>query len=268
MSYPFRRILSPVDFDENSLAALEVATRIARDNDGTVLLFHVVPMVIAPTGMPVYVDIYKDREEMARERLQDIAEKFLRNVKHELRTHVGQPVGAIIRTAKREAVDLIVMAPHCRRGVSRLMLGSVAETVLREAPCPVLCVPRGEADKSLVARWMSPGPVSVTLDEKLSTVKERMEEGDFRCAPVVDKGRLVGIVTDRDVRRYAGRLDEIDVRTAMTKDPVTVAPATPMHEAARMLSEQKIDSMPVMEDGRLEGILTTSDVLRAFVEND
>jgi nucleotide-binding universal stress UspA family protein len=54
MSFPFRRILCPVDFDDNSLAALEVAAQIARQNDGTVLLFHVVPMMIAPTAMPVW----------------------------------------------------------------------------------------------------------------------------------------------------------------------------------------------------------------------
>ena len=71
MSYPFRRILSPIDFDNNSLAALDVAAQIARDNDGTVLLLHVVPMVVAPTGMPIYVDIYKGQEEAAREKLKE-----------------------------------------------------------------------------------------------------------------------------------------------------------------------------------------------------
>ena len=77
MSFPFRRILSPVDFDDNSLAALEVAAQLARQNDGTVLPFHVVPMVVAPTGMPVYVDIYKGQEELAKEKLRQIAAKRL-----------------------------------------------------------------------------------------------------------------------------------------------------------------------------------------------
>ena len=53
MSYPFRRVLCPVDFDDSSMAALEVGAQIARQNDGSVLLFHVVPMIISPTGMPV-----------------------------------------------------------------------------------------------------------------------------------------------------------------------------------------------------------------------
>jgi nucleotide-binding universal stress UspA family protein len=268
MSFPFRRILSPVDFDDNSLAALEVAAQMARQDDGTVLLFHVVPMVIAPTGMPVYVDIYKGQEELAKEKLRQIAAKRLHGIKYELLTHVGEPAGAIIRTAKRSAVDVIVMATHGRRGFSRVMLGSIAEMVLREAPCPVLCVRRGEPDKNLVARWMSSSPVTATPDEKLSTIMTRMQEGNFRCAPVVDDGRLVGIITNRDIRGHMGRLSQVEVKFAMTENPVTVAPTTPLHEAARLLFERKIDALPVLEDGQLVGVMTTSDVLRAFLEQD
>jgi nucleotide-binding universal stress UspA family protein len=133
MSFPFRRILSPIDFDDNSLAALEVAAQMARQEDRTGLLFHVVPMVVAPTGMPVCVDIYKDQEELAKEKLRQIAAKRLPGIKYELLTHIGEPASAIIRTAKRSAVDVIVMATHGRRGFSRVMLGRIAEMVLREA---------------------------------------------------------------------------------------------------------------------------------------
>ena len=136
MSFPFRRILSPVDFDDNSLAALEVAAQMARQDDGTVLLFHVVPMVVAPTGMPVYVDIYKGQEELAKEKLRQIAAKRLHGIKYELLTHLGEPAAAIIRTAKRSAVDVIVMATHGRRGFSRVMLGSIAEWFFVRPPVP------------------------------------------------------------------------------------------------------------------------------------
>jgi universal stress protein A len=268
MSFPFRRILSPVDFDDNSLAALEVAAQIARQNDATVLLFHVVPMVIPPAGMPVYVDIYKDQEGTVKEKLRQIAAKRLQGIKYELRTHVGEPAGAIIRTAKRSAADVVVMGTHGRRGFARVMLGSIAEMVLREAPCPVLCVRRGEPDKNLVARWMSSSPVTATPDEKLSTIQARMHEGSFRCAPVLDKGRLVGIVTDRDVRSHTGRINEVEAKDAMTENPVTVEPTTPLHDAARILFERKIDALPVLEDGQLVGVMTTSDILRAFLEED
>ena len=103
MSYPFRRILSPIDFDDNSLAALDVAAQIARDNDGMVLLLHVVPMIIAPTGMPIYVDIYKGQEEAAGKKLKEIAAKRLRGVRHELLTHMGEPAGSVLRAARDQA---------------------------------------------------------------------------------------------------------------------------------------------------------------------
>ena len=54
----------------------------------------------------------------------------------------------------------------------------------------------------------------------------------------------------------------------MTENPVTVAPTTPLHEAARLLFERKIDALPVLEDGQLLGVMTTSDILRAFLEED
>jgi nucleotide-binding universal stress UspA family protein len=268
MPFPFRRILSPVDFDDSSLAALDVAARIAHQNGGTILLLHVVPMVIPPTGMPLYVDIYQGQEEAAREKLREIASQRLPGIKSEQLTYMGDPAGGILRMAKRNAADLIVMATHGRRGFSRVMLGSVAEMVLRAAPCPVLCIRRGEADKHLVARWMSSNPVTTTPDEKLSTVQARMQEGNFRCAPVIEKGRLAGLVSDHDLHKYSSSLERTEVRTAMGKDPVTVAPTTPLHDAARILFERKIDGLPVLEDGQLVGVITTSDVLRAFLEED
>jgi len=268
MSYPFRRILSPIDFDDNSLAALEVAAQIARDNEGMVLLLHVVPMVVAPTGMPIYVDLYKGQEEAAREKLKEIAAKRLHGVKHELLTHMGEPAGAILSTARHHAADLIVMATHGRRGFSRVLLGSIAEMVLRNAPCPVLCARRGEADKSVVARWMSPSPVTVVPGEKLAGVIARMQQGNFRSAPVVENGRLVGLVTDRDIRGQMGRVDTTEVRVAMSENPPTVTPTTPLQEAARVLFEHKLDALPVVENGTLVGVLTNSDILRAFLDED
>ncbi|MBV8135310.1 MAG: universal stress protein [Deltaproteobacteria bacterium] len=268
MSYPFRRILSPIDFDDDSLAALDVAAQIARDNDGMVLLLHAVPVVVPPTGGAIYVDMYKGQEEAAREKLRELAVKGLRGVKHELLTQMGEPSGAIMSAATRHAADLIVMATHGRRGLSRVVLGSVAEMVLRNAPCPVLCVRRGDADKNLVARWMSPSPVTVAPGEKVAAVIMRMQQGNFRSAPVVENGRLVGLITDRDIRGQMGRVDTTEARVAMSESPPTVTPATPVQDAARVLFEQKLDALPVVENGRLVGVITNSDILRAFLDQD
>jgi nucleotide-binding universal stress UspA family protein/predicted transcriptional regulator len=266
MAFPFRRILSPIDFDESSMTALDNAVQLARQNDGTIFLMHVVPMIIPPTGMPIYVDLYKGQEETAREKLKDIAHRRLAGIKYELLTRIGEPAATILKGAKKLGCDVIVMATHGRRGFSRVFLGSVAEIVVREAPCPVLTVHQGEPDKHVVARWMTTSPVTATPDEKLGTVRAKMREGGFRTVPVLREGKLVGVVSDRDLRNHTGYEDHTEVKKAMTTELVTVLPTTPVAEAARLLHERKVGGLPVVEDGNLVGMITTSDVLRAFVE--
>jgi acetoin utilization protein AcuB len=128
--------------------------------------------------------------------------------------------------------------------------------------------PAREPDKNLVGRWMSPSPVIASPDEKLSTVESRMYDSNFRSAPVVDSGNLVGIVTEHDIRSHSGYLETTEVKVAMSKDVVTVTPATPLHEAARLFSERKMDHLPVLEDAQLVGVISTSDILRAFLDED
>ena len=122
MAYPFRRILCPVDFDDNSMQALDTAADFARESDGTVFVLHVVPMILAPTGMPIYVDLYKGQEETARAKLLEIAHKRLDGLKYEVLTHTGEPAGAILNAEKKTSADVIVMATHGRRGFKRFFL--------------------------------------------------------------------------------------------------------------------------------------------------
>src|SRR3970282_2403883 len=79
-------------------------------------------------------------------------------------------------------------------------------------------------------------------------------------------GQLVGIITDRDTREHAGYLDRTEVKAAMSKKPVTVTPATTLETAAQILLKRKFGGLPVMENGRLVGMITTSDVLQAFLD--
>jgi acetoin utilization protein AcuB len=93
-----------------------------------------------------------------------------------------------------------------------------------------------------------------------------MLSGHFRAMPVLSAGKLAGIITDRDLRRHEGYLDHTEVRLAMTTEVDTVTPSTPIHDAAKTLLEHKIGALPVVEGERLVGIISTSDVLRAFLE--
>jgi nucleotide-binding universal stress UspA family protein len=264
MAPQFRKILCPVDFDDNSMEALDTAANLARESNGTVFVLHVVPMIIAPTGMPVYVDLYQGQEETARAKLLEIAHKRLAGLKFEILVHTGEPAGTILNAEKKVDADVVVMATHGRRGFKRFFLGSIAEQLVRESICPVLTVRCTPSQNDLVGTWMTKNPVSATPHEKLDTIAAKMHAGGFRCVPIVNDGAAVGVVTDRDIRQYTGYLDQTEAYKAMSEALVTVTPTTHIGEAARLLRERKIGSLPVLEDGKLAGVITTSDVLEAL----
>jgi acetoin utilization protein AcuB len=122
-----------------------------------------------------------------------------------------------------------------------------------------------------VASCMSIDPVTVAPSDSLQRVVELLRRRDIRAVPVVDGGKLVGIVTDRDVRQVR---DEVEIRhytenltvtAAMTADPMTVTPTTSLIDAAKILETYRISSLPVVDDDRVVGILTVTDLLRVFV---
>jgi nucleotide-binding universal stress UspA family protein len=266
MAKQFCRILCPVDFDDNSMKALDTAADLARENKGTVFVLHVVPLILAPTGMPVYVDLFKEQEETARAKLLEIAHKRLAGLKYELLLHTGEPAGTILTAEKKMNADVVVMATHGRRGFKRFFLGSIAELVLRESTCPVLTVRCTPTQNDMVGTWMTKNPVPATPHEKLASIAANMHAGGFRCVPILGDGAPVGIVTDRDIRQHTGYLDQTEAFKAMSEPLITVTPSTDIREAARLLRERKIGALPVVEDGKLVGVITTDDVLEALTQ--
>jgi acetoin utilization protein AcuB len=118
----------------------------------------------------------------------------------------------------------------------------------------------------LVSRHMTRDPVTITQEEHLSSAAEKMGAGGFRRLPVVEDDRLVGILTDRDLRQHIGFLKETKVSGAMTEEVLTLAPNDTVEAAAHVMLRKKIGGLPVVEDGRLVGIITASDVLEAFLQ--
>lgn len=266
MGFPYKNILCPLDFDDNSLAALDVAIQLARQTAGVIYVLHSVPLIM-PVGSPIYVDLYKEQEQTARHKLNEIARQRLSGVKHELLVSTGDPPSAILACARRHSVDVIVMATHGRKGFARVLAGSVTEIVMRDATCPVLAIRNvAESDRRRVAGWMTRNPDTVTPDEKLSNVESIMQQGGYRSVPVLSEGKLAGIITDRDLRRHTGYLPQTQVKMAMSEEVVTVTPTTPIEEAARLLRDRKIGALPVIEDSRVVGIISISDLLDAFLQ--
>jgi len=265
MALPFKKILSPVDFGENSLAALDVAATLARQAAATVIVLHVVTLVMSPGEVPGEIELYRAQEAEAKEKLKDIVADRLKGVDHQIVIRIGDPAKVILMAAETLAADVVVMATHGRTGISRMLMGSVTERVLRDSPCPVLTVRRSEGNRGLVGGRMTLNPVVAAPDDTLAQVQAKMHEGRFRSVPVLQGGKLAGIITDRDIREHAGRLEDTRVAVAMSKDVMTVKPDTSIWDAARLLLDHKIGGLPVMDNGQLVGMVTTSDLLRAFV---
>jgi nucleotide-binding universal stress UspA family protein len=135
---PIHRILHPTDFSKRSEYALHLACALARDYGAELILLHVVEIPAAVYGEGVMVPLPDFRAE-AEARLAELR-PTLPTVRTEHRLVEGDPASEILQAALDVHSDLIVMGTHGRTGVSRLLMGSVAEQVVRRATCPVLTI--------------------------------------------------------------------------------------------------------------------------------
>lgn len=118
----------------------------------------------------------------------------------------------------------------------------------------------------LVSNRMTKDPVTVSPDDLLIQARLKLQKGNFRQLPVVADGQLIGIITDRDMREHAGYLDRTEVKAVMSRKPLSVTPAMTLEAAAQLLLKHKIGGLPVVENVRVVGIITRSDVLQAFLD--
>jgi acetoin utilization protein AcuB len=113
---------------------------------------------------------------------------------------------------------------------------------------------------------MTANPVSISPHDTLAEAREKMTAGKFRRLPVVENGALVGILTDRDILRFTGSEDRTRVVGAMTENPLTVSPTMPVEEAVRLMRKHQIGGLPVLDNGKVVGLMTSSDIMDAFLE--
>jgi nucleotide-binding universal stress UspA family protein len=145
-------ILCPTDFSEVSAAAEGVATALARHYEATLHLLHVDPPtpLLSPYGeMPVDVRLFEDQRVQAEQDLATARDRArAAGVAADAEVRGGHPVREILALADDLPADLIVLGTHGRGGVEHLLLGSVAEKVMRKASCPVMIVPASAAGHS------------------------------------------------------------------------------------------------------------------------
>jgi len=131
----------------------------------------------------------------------------------------------------------------------------------------------------LVERWMKANPITVGPQDSFRHAMNLIRQRGIRHLPVMEGGRLVGIVTDRDVRQASPSaatsleihelhylLEKIKIRDIMTSEVVTATPEMPIEAAARLMLTHRIGSLPVLRGVALVGIITETDILSAFVE--
>jgi CBS domain-containing protein len=124
---------------------------------------------------------------------------------------------------------------------------------------------------------MTQSVISVTSDQTLREATDLLRSKHIRQLPVVDGGRLIGIITDRDIKRatpsilsgvdrdeYDRILEQTKVSQFMTKEPMTLTADTPLKVAVHIFVTQKIGALPIVDGGKLSGIVTQIDALRAF----
>lgn len=131
----------------------------------------------------------------------------------------------------------------------------------------------------LIRHWMTKDVVTVSIDEPMPRAAGLMKEYNIRMLPVMKDGRIVGVLSDRDIKRASASdastldihellylLDKLTVKRIMTPDPITIPEDRSMDEAAQIMSENKISGLPVTDaGGNLVGIVTMSDVCRTLV---
>jgi len=131
----------------------------------------------------------------------------------------------------------------------------------------------------LVKHWMSKDPMTIDENDAMDKAIKIMKQHNIRMLPVTKKGKLVGVVTDRDVKRASASdattldvyelmylLSKLQIKQIMTRDPISVDPDLTVEEAAQLFLEHKISGAPVVDKGgKIVGVITGSDVHRLLI---
>jgi acetoin utilization protein AcuB len=120
-----------------------------------------------------------------------------------------------------------------------------------------------------VSEWMTKDVISITKDRSIQECVNLMKRHSIRHLPVVEDGKLVGLVTEGDMRQIflASLIEDLTIKDVMISDPITVSPDTEIEDAAKVIFYNKIGGLPVVdEEDRLLGIITVADILAAFIE--
>lgn len=201
---PFKKILCPTDFSEPSYEAIKTAGEIAFHFGSELCVLHVVSRVpVVPMGGgPTTFDVPLYEQELevsSRKSLEEIINQLeWKELKVRLIVLRGNAADEIVRTAGEEEIDLIVIATHGRTGLDRLIFGSVAEKVVRLAPCPVLTV--------------------ASRPTKEESEEARLEKGESAMPEEkMEKRKAYQEKVEAQLKEWGARIDELKARAEKSK---------------------------------------------------
>jgi CBS domain-containing protein/nucleotide-binding universal stress UspA family protein len=269
-----RTVLVAIDYSDGAARAWNTALALVAGNAGALVALHVLP------GQPPQADPSNVWDETRA--LRGRAEEELRSW---LAAHGGAPehlrvavewgdVAMLIRqTASRERAELIVLGAHGTTPVPGQILGAVARQVVEQPPCPVCvihvpgaAVPTVLPASANVGSVVRRAPITIRQDQTLAEAAELMEREAVHQLPVVEDGRLIAIVTQRDMQGHIGYFERTKVDAVMTRAPVTVQPGDRPEDAARILLDRAFNALPVVDGERLVGMVSRTDLLRLLVQ--
>ncbi len=210
------KILCPVDLSENSQAAIELASALARVHKAQLVFLYVEPQPLPQENM-LGSDYVAALVTDDKQRLK-VLEPTAPDVRFDHMFACGNPGPEIVRIA--ESFDMVVLSTHGHSGLTRILMGSVAEYVVRHASCPVVTIKvpkikRGEDSKppgqeQFVTESMNQvRPVQVT--DEIAKVVAELEQARETAAPVIDDdGHTIGILTRTDIDKYHSMLERYE----------------------------------------------------------
>ncbi len=277
-------IVVATDYSPSANHALVWAAILARQLKARIVVLHVLPAQ-RPQSDPS--NLWGSGEDTVKKETARLAEHVAGQLAgaeslYETEVAWGEPASTIVAVARNRRSGAIVIGAQGIAPTLQGVLGSVAEAVLREAPCTVLTVRApGEVRSNLpptppttVSTGSTPTiegiilgqtPVIISQDETLAVAHELMISNGIHQLPVVEGGALIGILAERDLHAHVGYLERTKVDAAMTRAPITLAPSDSAQHAARVLIEQNINSLPVVHADRLLGIVSRTDLLRLLL---
>jgi nucleotide-binding universal stress UspA family protein len=286
------RVLVPLDGSPFAERALDIADGLVADGGTLILVRADYPVEQIVSGSETMITV-EDRDATANEVSED--QDYLKRIAAahsqagrtvQTATTIDDPADAILKTAREQQANLIVMSTHGQSGLSRLFLGSVADKVVRHAEVPVLLV----SARALAARVVGQAQVhdvmtrdltTVGADESLTVAIRKLLRRQVGGAPVVDaSGALVGVLSEADLlewqanlaktlikegtlapTEYARRLAAETVRSVMAHPATTIHETASVTDAIELFRDRGLGRLPVVNDGKLVGIVARADVL-------